>query len=145
MVGTGKKKIEIKKITKENSRMVTFSKRRKGLFNKAKEVESMTGSRVASVVFSPTGRLSTYGDVESAIQRHFPSTSDAVVVVSDGSSRSRSSSTPRKNGLRKWVEGIDVKGCQNLNQLLMLKKQLEGTRDKILSNEDAESFEALFA
>ncbi|XP_070003264.1 agamous-like MADS-box protein AGL28 [Nicotiana sylvestris] len=55
-MGTGKKKIEIKKITKESSKMVTFSKRRKGLFKKAVELQSKTsGTQVAILVFSPTG------------------------------------------------------------------------------------------
>ncbi|XP_059310634.1 MADS-box protein SVP-like [Lycium ferocissimum] len=157
-MGTGKKKIEIQKITKETSRMVTFSKRRKGLFKKAKELESMTGSRVASVVFSPTGKPYTCGDVNSAIERHHlgssclePSTSglhshhsNSDVVVSGESSGSRSSSTTRGNGLRDWVESIDVERCQNLNQLLMLKEQLEGTREKLSSMEDSESFQAFF-
>ncbi|XP_055814950.1 agamous-like MADS-box protein AGL61 [Solanum dulcamara] len=165
-MGTGKKKIEIEKITKETSRMVTFSKRRKGLFKKAKELESMTGSRVASIVFSPTGRPYTCGDVNSAIKRNFSTssrcteqsmsglnsnhsnsdTSDDVVVVSGGSSssESKSSSTPTRNALRDWVEGIDAEGCENLNQLIMLKEQLEGTRENIISIEDVESFQALF-
>ncbi|KAK4379038.1 hypothetical protein RND71_000900 [Anisodus tanguticus] len=134
--------------------VVTFSKRRKGLFKKAKELESMTGSRVASVVFSPTGRPYTCGDVNSAIERHFSGSSctsglnshhsNSDVVVSGGSSGSRSSATPRRNGLRDWVEGIDVERCQNLNQLKMLKEQLEGTREKLSSLEDSESFQALF-
>ncbi|KAK6804796.1 hypothetical protein RDI58_002580 [Solanum bulbocastanum] len=183
-MGTGKKKIEIEKIIKETSRMVTFSKRRKGLFKKAKELESMTGSRVASVVFSPTGRPYTCGDVNSAIKQYFSSTrgrelltsdcgdinfaikphfsntrcmelltsglnshdsdSDSDNVAFDGSLGSRSSSTPKRNGLRCWVEGLDVEQYQNLNQLLMLKQQLEGTREKIASIEELESFEALF-
>ncbi|KAG5626287.1 hypothetical protein H5410_011505 [Solanum commersonii] len=171
-MGTGKKKIEMEKITKETSRMVTFSKRRKGLFKKAKELEFMTGSRVASVVFSPTGRPYTCGDVNSAIKQHFSTTrcrelstsdcgdinfaikphfastrcmelltsglnshdsdSDSDDVVFDVSLGSKSSSTPKRNGLRCWVEGIDVEQYQNLNQLLMLKQQLEGTRERLL-------------
>ncbi|CAN4111234.1 unnamed protein product [Withania somnifera] len=161
-MGTGKKKIEIQKITKETSRMVTFSKRRKGLFKKAKELELMTGSRIASVVFSPTGRPYTCGDVNAAMHKHFstsivcrctqPSTSGLnshhsdsnVVVASKESSGSRLSSIPRRNGLRDWVDSIDVEGCQNINQLLLLKQQLQGTRQKIASMEDSESFQALF-
>ncbi|OIT34985.1 PREDICTED: MADS-box transcription factor 23-like [Nicotiana attenuata] len=152
-MGTGKKKIQIEKITKETSRMVTFSKRRKGLFKKAGELESMTGSRVAAVVFSPTGRPYTCGNVTSAIERHFSSFSEPSSSglnsrdsnsdeVSGSSSGSRSSSPPR-NSLRDWLEDIDVEQCQNLNQLLMLKEQLEGTREKLVS-EDSECFQALF-
>nr|XP_009593982.1 agamous-like MADS-box protein AGL23 [Nicotiana tomentosiformis] len=60
-MGTGKKKIEIKKITKESSRMVTFSKRRKGLFKKAVELQSKTiDTQVAILVFSPTGMVTRH-------------------------------------------------------------------------------------
>ncbi|XP_009796162.1 MADS-box transcription factor 23-like [Nicotiana sylvestris] len=152
-MGTGKKKIQIEKITKETSRMVTFSKRRKGLFKKAGELESMTGSRVAAVVFSPTGRPYTCGNVSYAIERHFSSFSEPSSSglnshhsnsddVSASSSGSRSSPSPR-NSLRDWLEDIDVEECQNLNQLLMLKEQLEGTREKLVSK-DSECFQALF-
>ncbi|XP_015164377.1 MADS-box protein SVP-like [Solanum tuberosum] len=154
-MGTGKKKIEIEKITKQTARMVTFSKRRKGLFRKAEELESLSSSRVTSVVFSPLDKPYTYGDVNYVIKRHFsscirPKISTPVMNshhsssdVSDESSGSKSSSTPNGNGLRSWVEDIDVEGYQNLNQLLMLKEQLEGTRKKIVSK-DSESFQAWF-
>lgn len=61
-MGTGKKEIKNKKITKELSRMVTFSKRRKGLFKKAEELHSKTGANVAIIVLSPAGRPYVYGD-----------------------------------------------------------------------------------
>ncbi|XP_010315464.1 agamous-like MADS-box protein AGL28 [Solanum lycopersicum] len=159
-MGTGKKKIEIEKIIKETSRMVTFSKRRKGLFKKAKQFESMTGSRVASIVLSPTGRPYTCGDVDYAIRTHFSnsgrcmkllitdimnshdSNSSSNVVVYGETSRSKFSSAPKKNSLHNWVKRIDVEQCQNLNWLLMLKQQLEGTKEKI--GEDVESFKAFF-
>ncbi|KAG5595612.1 hypothetical protein H5410_036844 [Solanum commersonii] len=69
---------------------------------------------------------------------------DVDVVVSGRSFRLKSSSTLKNNSLRSWVEGIDVEECQNLNQLLMLKEQLEGTRKKIVSIDDSESFQDLF-
>ncbi|KAM3378292.1 MADS-box transcription factor 21-like [Capsicum galapagoense] len=157
-MGTGKKKIEIKKITKPTYRMVTFSKRRKGLFKKSQKLESLTDSRVVSVVFSPTGKLYTYGDVDYAIEKYYSgnsSTSAAVPSIpvldymdyyscSEVPSTS-SPMTPRRDGFRDWVESIDVDECENLNRLLMLKEQLEGSIEKIVSNEDSESFEALFA
>ncbi|KAG5626283.1 hypothetical protein H5410_011501 [Solanum commersonii] len=63
--------------------------------------------------------------------------------VSGGFSRSKSSSTLKGNGLHRWMEDIDVEGCQNMNQLLMLKEQLEGTTKKIVSKA-SESFQAFF-
>nr|XP_016508956.1 PREDICTED: agamous-like MADS-box protein AGL29 [Nicotiana tabacum] len=143
-MGTGKKKIEIKQIMKETSRMVTFSKRRKGLFKKALELESMTGARVAAIVFSPTGKPYTYGDVYSAIDRHFSSSIDPLSGSGDVCISGSRSTPPSRNGLRNWLENIDVQECENLNELLLLKEQLEGTREKLAFIEDSESFLALF-
>uniref|UniRef100_M1D9S6 MADS-box transcription factor 47 n=1 Tax=Solanum tuberosum TaxID=4113 RepID=M1D9S6_SOLTU len=81
-MGTGKKKIEIEKITKKLARLATFSKRKKGLFRKAEELESLTSSRVTSVVFSPSGIPYTYGDVNSVIKKHFSSCNRSEISTS---------------------------------------------------------------
>lgn len=57
---SGRKKIEIKRIEKHSRRIVTFSKRRKGLFKKAAELSAMCGAHVAVFVFSPKDRLYTF-------------------------------------------------------------------------------------
>ncbi|KAJ0810343.1 putative transcription factor MADS-type1 family [Helianthus annuus] len=57
----GRKKIEIKKIEETNSRQVTFSKRRTGLFKKASELCILTGAQVAILVNSPGGRVFAFG------------------------------------------------------------------------------------
>lgn len=64
-MGAGKRKIEIKKIEEKSSRMVTFSKRKKGLFKKAEEFQSKTGSTIVVIVFSPAGRPYCHGDPAS--------------------------------------------------------------------------------
>ena len=54
----GRGKIEIKRIDNATSRQVTFSKRRSGLFKKAKELAIiLCDAEVGLVVFSSTGRL----------------------------------------------------------------------------------------
>ncbi|KAL9996369.1 putative transcription factor MADS-type1 family [Helianthus debilis subsp. tardiflorus] len=57
----GRNKIEIKKIEETNSRQVTFSKRRTGLFKKASELCILTGAQIAILVNSPGGRVFTFG------------------------------------------------------------------------------------
>ncbi|KAD5803477.1 hypothetical protein E3N88_14837 [Mikania micrantha] len=57
----GRKKIEIKKIEETNSRQVTFSKRRTGLFKKASELCVLTGAQIAILVNSPGGRVFAFG------------------------------------------------------------------------------------
>ncbi|CAA0816582.1 Agamous-like MADS-box protein AGL15 [Striga hermonthica] len=53
----GRGKIEIKKIENPNSRQVTFSKRRMGLFKKAKELAILCEADIAVIIFSNTGKL----------------------------------------------------------------------------------------
>lgn len=53
----GRGRIEIKKIENVNSRQVTFSKRRNGLFKKASELSILCDAEVAVIVFSNTGKL----------------------------------------------------------------------------------------
>ena len=53
----GRGKMEIKRIDNATSRQVTFSKRRSGLFKKAKELAILCDAEVGLIVFSSTGRL----------------------------------------------------------------------------------------
>ncbi|GAB4828632.1 hypothetical protein Ancab_018297 [Ancistrocladus abbreviatus] len=67
----GRRKLEMKKITSSSSRLVTFSKRRSGLFKKANELSTLCNAQIAVVVFSPAGKAFSFGqpDVESVIDR----------------------------------------------------------------------------
>ncbi|RWW43787.1 hypothetical protein BHE74_00050516, partial [Ensete ventricosum] len=56
----GRGKIAICRIENSTSRQVTFSKRRKGLLKKAKELAILCDAEVGVVVFSATGRLYDY-------------------------------------------------------------------------------------
>ncbi|KAK1436088.1 hypothetical protein QVD17_01863 [Tagetes erecta] len=73
----GRKKIEIKKIEETNSRQVTFSKRRTGLFKKASELCVLTGAQVAVLVNSPGGRVFAFGhpNVDNLVDRYLKSNS----------------------------------------------------------------------
>ncbi|KAJ9153205.1 hypothetical protein P3X46_026670 [Hevea brasiliensis] len=52
----GRQKIEMKKIENEDDRLITFSKRRSGIYKKASELITLTGAELAFVVFSPAGK-----------------------------------------------------------------------------------------
>ena len=52
----GKRKMSMTMIENEQHRMVSFSKRRKGLFKKAEELSALTGARTAILVVSQAGR-----------------------------------------------------------------------------------------
>nr|BAF02029.1 hypothetical protein [Arabidopsis thaliana] len=60
----GRRKIEIKRIENKSSRQVTFSKRRNGLIDKARQLSILCESSVAVVVVSASGKLydSSSGD-----------------------------------------------------------------------------------
>lgn len=49
----GRRKIQIARVKDPNTRQITFSKRRTGLFKKANELSIMCGAKIAIVVFSP--------------------------------------------------------------------------------------------
>ncbi|ESR34578.1 hypothetical protein CICLE_v10006588mg [Citrus x clementina] len=51
----GRQKIEMKKIENEGGRLITFSKRRSGIYKKASELMTLTGSKIAILLFSLLG------------------------------------------------------------------------------------------
>ncbi|KAJ0771237.1 putative transcription factor MADS-type1 family [Helianthus annuus] len=57
----GRQKIKIAKIQIKNHLQVTFSKRRSGLFKKASELCTLCGVEIAIVVFSPAGKVFSFG------------------------------------------------------------------------------------
>ncbi|KAH0454987.1 hypothetical protein IEQ34_016911 [Dendrobium chrysotoxum] len=59
MVGRGRQKTELKLVEKKESRLVCFSKRRTGLFKKARELSTLSGAKIGAIVFSPAGKLYT--------------------------------------------------------------------------------------
>ncbi|MFS8012416.1 putative transcription factor MADS-type1 family [Helianthus anomalus] len=67
----GRQKIKIAKIQIKNHLQVTFSKRRSGLFKKASELCTLCGVEIAIVVFSPAGKVFSFGHpkVESIMDR----------------------------------------------------------------------------
>lgn len=68
----GRGKIVIRRIDNCTSRQVTFSKRRKGLIKKAKELAILCDAQVGLVIFSSTGKLYEYANtsMKSVIERY---------------------------------------------------------------------------
>ncbi|XP_048438653.1 agamous-like MADS-box protein AGL62 [Pyrus x bretschneideri] len=67
----GRQKIEMKRIENEEDLLVSFSKRRSGVFKKASEMITLCGGEVGIVVFSPSGKPFSYGhpSVDNVINR----------------------------------------------------------------------------
>lgn len=57
----GRQKIEIKKLEKEESRFVCFSKRKEGILSKASELSTLCGVQVVVLMESPKGSPYTFG------------------------------------------------------------------------------------
>ncbi|KAK7405385.1 hypothetical protein VNO78_06642 [Psophocarpus tetragonolobus] len=57
----GRRKIPITRVKNDNTRQVTFSKRRTGLFKKANELSILCGVKIAIVVFSPGDKPYSFG------------------------------------------------------------------------------------
>ncbi|XVF61473.1 hypothetical protein PTKIN_Ptkin08bG0132200 [Pterospermum kingtungense] len=68
----GRGKIAIRRIDNSTSRQVTFSKRRKGLIKKAKELAILCDAEVGVVIFSSTGKLCEFAStsLKSVIKRY---------------------------------------------------------------------------
>ncbi|XP_015080537.1 myocyte-specific enhancer factor 2A-like [Solanum pennellii] len=103
--GTGKKKIDIKKLASNSSRKVTFSKRRTGLFKKAEELATKSGARIALLVLSPAGRLYTSGDVSLFENNGFSSKPQLSTEIA-------SNSHVKPNTLR--LKNLNVEGCSEI-------------------------------
>ena len=67
----GRQKIEMKKMENESNLQVTFSKRRFGLFKKASELCTLSGAEILLIVFSPGGKVFSFGhpSVQELIHR----------------------------------------------------------------------------
>ncbi|GMI82248.1 AGAMOUS-like 57 [Hibiscus trionum] len=52
----GRQKIEMKVIEKENDRVITFSKRRSGIYKKINEINTLCGTEILFICFSPKGK-----------------------------------------------------------------------------------------
>ncbi|VVB09846.1 unnamed protein product [Arabis nemorensis] len=68
----GRGKIVIQRIDDSTSRQVTFSKRRKGLIKKAKELAILCDAEVGLIIFSSTGKLYDFSSssLNSVIDRY---------------------------------------------------------------------------
>ncbi|XP_031120572.1 agamous-like MADS-box protein AGL104 [Ipomoea triloba] len=64
----GRVKLQIKRIENNTNRQVTFSKRRNGLIKKAYELSVLCDVDVAVIMFSPSGRLSTYAGHKKSME-----------------------------------------------------------------------------
>ncbi|KAL9330131.1 hypothetical protein ACSQ67_005134 [Phaseolus vulgaris] len=90
----GRRKIEITEVKDPNTKQVTFSKRRTGLFKKANELSILCGAEVAIVVFSPGNKPYSFGhpSVDVVADKFLQQESASNVVVTPNVDEGNSSS-----------------------------------------------------
>jgi hypothetical protein len=78
---TGRHRIEMALRVDKNSRQVTFSKRRSGLFKKCSELALLCGADLAVIVFSEAGNVFALGSpsVDAVLRRYVPLPAGAPV------------------------------------------------------------------
>ncbi|KAK8633274.1 hypothetical protein V6N13_014120 [Hibiscus sabdariffa] len=69
----GRQKIEMKVIEKEDEKLITFSKRRSGIYKKICELTTLCGTDILFICFSPAGKPFSFGhpSIDSVANRLF--------------------------------------------------------------------------
>ncbi|KAK9133786.1 hypothetical protein Scep_013314 [Stephania cephalantha] len=120
----GRKKIEIKAIEDKDKRLVTFSKRRKGIFNKAKQMCIIDGTmKMSIVVFSPAGKPFSF---------HHPSATDHTAIDQFLNCQNPSrQSTDTKEGF--WREKVNLDQIQTLEELVKFEDELKSLKNTAMA------------
>ncbi|XP_060963423.1 MADS-box transcription factor 23-like [Cannabis sativa] len=139
-----KRQFRIEKIDDKQRRLVSFSKRKSGLFNKAKQLSHLTGAEIAVIILSETGRpyvqafptSSSFESLVAPFVSSSPSTSTAEATHEMTSSTTETGTSTQgedvfniNDSLRYLLE-FDVENCNDLKELEALKKKLEETRKR---------------
>ncbi|XP_051217678.1 MADS-box transcription factor 27 [Lolium perenne] len=130
----GRGKIVIRRIDNSTSRQVTFSKRRNGIFKKAKELGILCDAEVGLVIFSSTGRLYEYAStsMKSVIDRYGRAKEEEQLVANPNSElkfwqREAASLRQQLHNLQenhRQLMGQDLSGL-GVKELQTLENQLE--------------------
>ncbi|KAK9904361.1 hypothetical protein M0R45_000797 [Rubus argutus] len=147
----GRGKIVIQRIDNCTSRQVTFSKRRKGLIKKAKELAVLCDAEVGLVIYSSTGKLYEFASnsLKSVIERYNKNKEEHQQLLNPSSEMKvwQREVTILREELQNLQEnhrqfmgeqlcGLSVKELKGLeNQLEMSLQGIRLTKEKILTDE----------
>ncbi|XP_038886863.1 MADS-box protein SVP-like isoform X2 [Benincasa hispida] len=136
-----RKKIQIKKIDNIAARQVAFSKRRKGLFKKAKELAILCDAEIGLLVFSASGKLFDYASssIQSILERHNSVNSENLPNLNEPSVELQLESNIRaklneevekKTHELRQMKGEELQGL-GMDELKKLEKSLQGALSRV--------------
>ncbi|KAK3132259.1 hypothetical protein QOZ80_6AG0518560 [Eleusine coracana subsp. coracana] len=143
-------KTVMKKIENMSSRQVTFSKRRTGLFKKAKELAVLCEAQVGVLVFSSTGRLYDFSStsMRSLIERYHHAKEGNQFMSASTESKFWQAEAARltqqlhnlqennRRLLGQNLSGLDFENIKSLeNQLEMSLHNIRVKKDEFIINE----------
>ncbi|WZZ18480.1 hypothetical protein YC2023_111569 [Brassica napus] len=148
----GRGKIVIQRIDDSTSRQVTFSKRRKGLIKKAKELAILCDAEVGLIIFSNTDKLYDFASssLKSTIERFNKTKMEQQQLLNPASEvkfwqreattlRQELHSlqeTHRRQLMGQQLNGLSVKELHNIeSQLEMSLRGIRMKKEQILTNE----------
>uniref|UniRef100_A0A803MBF9 MADS-box transcription factor 23-like n=1 Tax=Chenopodium quinoa TaxID=63459 RepID=A0A803MBF9_CHEQI len=137
----GRGKIVIERIDNSTSRQVTFSKRRKGLLKKSKELAILCDAEVGVIIFSSTSKLYEYSSssMTSVIERYNKAKQEQHHMNSESELKEAEITRQQLQDLHesyRQLMGQKLSGL-NIEELQSLEEQLEMSLrgEQILTNE----------
>ncbi|KAL6201089.1 hypothetical protein ACLB2K_024804 [Fragaria x ananassa] len=130
--------IKIEKIESLPARQVTFSKRRKGLFKKARESSVLCDAKVAVIVFSSTDKLYelSRSSTKDIIARYKQCTKDDGVEESADECMMRLNvELAEKISELRHMEGKDLEEL-DIDELQRLENMIEGGLSRVVETKD---------
>ncbi|XP_065879476.1 agamous-like MADS-box protein AGL29 [Euphorbia lathyris] len=117
----GKRKIEMKKIENEDDRLISFSKRRSGIYKKSSELITLCGAEIGFLVYSPSGKPFSFGypSLESITNRFLGLPNENPHPLVEAHRRMRILElTQRQNEMISTLEAEKAKGIWLKNAIM---------------------------